>query len=190
MMAQFFPTIIEDIRFGTEANSATSFSVEASPISGLPLQPPPLGDREYAVADRFSPVADIVFAPVISQEGRGQILLKRVWFRFSKVGSPTPATLKVYIKGNYPQWGNDDAPDFVQPFSLKSGNVILNVNVPPSEAYIVRLVWDIDVRMGGVAYNNGMALETEEYVRNRVRLLFAMVEIEEYGDKDNVWGEF
>lgn len=178
---------IENIRYGTEANSATSFSVEASPISGLV---PPYDDTEIAVADRFGATADVVFAPVFAQEGRGQILLKRVWFRFSKVGSPTPATLKVYTKGNYPQWGNGDAPDFVQPFSLKNGNVILNVNVPPSEAYIVRLVWNIDAVSGGVVYNNGTALESREYVRNRVRLLFAMVEIEEYGDKDNVWGDF
>jgi hypothetical protein len=141
------------------------------------------------ILKRFDQNVDIIFAPIRSEKQRGLILLKRVWFRFSKDGDPINATLKIYTKGNEPKDDSTDAPDQTINFQIKNGDVILDTNHLLSEAFVLRLEWSPDVSVGDKVINSGTAFEAYNIIHNRVRLQAMFVDIEEYGDPNSVIGD-
>jgi len=143
------------------------------------------------ILQRFDTNADLILAPIRSQTRNGLLLLKRVWLVCSKAGNPINGTMKVYMKGNEPKDGSADAPDYQTTFQIKNGNIYIDVPHLLSEAFILRFQWTPDqyeVTSGEVVYG-GTGWESHEWRKDRVRIFKILVDVEEYGERQNVTGE-
>ena len=175
---------VKNIKFATTDNK-TDWGFITPPLLYQESFPP-----DDSVLERFSQKSDLILAPIRSTRERGLILLKAVWLKVTKRGNPIYATLKVYEKGNTPQDGSADTPTYQTTFQLQNGNVFINTPHLLSEAFVLRFQWEPDVFMppdGKVIYG-GQGMEAKERILNKVRIHKIFVDIEEYGERENVTG--
>jgi hypothetical protein len=128
---------------------------------------------------------DIIFPPIKPREG-GLALFKAIKIRLS-TNSPTgvETTLKVYNKGKMPK-DTDDDPTYAVTQTIGNGDHMFNLPHIVTEELIIRLSFVLSN-----VYDTNLPQEMGEVIKHvrspRVRLLNLWVDMEKYGDMENVY---
>jgi hypothetical protein len=145
------------------------------------------GNAVGALDNTSTSTMDIIFAPIRPPEG-GLGLFKAIKIRLS-TNSPSgvPMVLKVYKKGNLPK-DTGDSPDYSVTQTVGNGDTIFNLPHIVTEELIIRLMFTLTN-----SYGTLLSSEMNEKIRSlaspRVRLLKLWIDMEKYGDRENIYEE-
>jgi hypothetical protein len=145
------------------------------------------GNAVGALDNTNTSTMDIIFPPIRPPEG-GLGLFKAVKIRLSTNNSSgVAAVLKVYKKGNLPKDSGDD-PDYTVSQNVGNGDTIFNLPHIVTEELIIRLMFTLTNTYGTL-----LSSEMNDKIRSlsspRVRLLRLWIDMEKYGDTENIHEE-